>query len=151
METPGQNARSATAEVLLRFFEELRLARATELAQSGRWLEAEALLTNGRETESAKEMDLLARIAAATRRYERAGIWWAAAHQKDPTNGDYTKCIEALEEERKRQIWIQKGVMGTCLALTVILAVLICSLLLSRARAAKGVEKVKPSIQERGK
>jgi hypothetical protein len=130
METPGQEARSATAEALLRFLEELRLARATELAQSGRWLEAEALLTN---------------------RYERAGIWWTAAHQKDPANGNYPKCIEALEEYRKRQIWIQKGLMGTCLALTAILAVLICSVLWSRARAAKGVEKVKPSIRERGK
>ena len=136
---------------MLRFFEELRLARATELAQSGRWLEAEALLTNSREPESAREMDLLARIAAQTRRYERAGIWWTAAHQKDPANGDYPKCIEALAKDLKKKVWIQKGLMGTCLALTAILAALICSLLWSRARAAKGVEKVKPSMRERGK
>jgi hypothetical protein len=96
-------------------------------------------------------MDLLARIAAQTRRYEQAGIWWTAAHRKDPANGDYPKCIEALEIDLKKRLWIQKSLMATCLALTAILAVLICSLLWSRARAAKGVEKVKPSIRERGK
>ena len=103
MEAPGQEARAATAEVLQRFFEELRLARATELAQSGRWLEAEALLTNGREPESAKELDLLARIAAATRRYERAGIWWAAAHQKDPEERRLPQVHRSARKRSKKE------------------------------------------------
>src|SRR6266404_2590200 len=64
MEVHSQDPKSAKADSLVRFGEELLLARATELAQSGRLLEAEALLTNGRNPESPKEMDLLARIAA---------------------------------------------------------------------------------------
>lgn len=149
MEAPGQDAKSVTAEALLRFSEQLLLARATELARCGRLLEAEALLTNGREPQSAKEMDLLARIAAQGHRYEQAERWWTAAGERDPENQEYPKGLGALVEERKKQERIQKALIWASMGVIVLLTGLVCVMLWTKR--SWGAGKSKPRTVERGK
>jgi|ERR1035438_1968429 hypothetical protein len=139
MEAQGQNAKSAAAEVLMRFFEQNLLARATELARSGRLLEAEALLTNGRGPQSAKEMDLLARIAAQSQRYEQAERLWTAARERDPENQEYPRGIGALVEERKKQERIRGALLWASMGALVLLTALVCVMLWTKP--SKGAEK----------
>jgi hypothetical protein len=83
-------------------FARIRLARATELAQSGRLLEAEALLAqNGELPRNAGELDLLARIAARQARFDEARRRWSAALQLDPSNTTFRQCMEQLTPARR--------------------------------------------------
>lgn len=83
-------------------FAQIRLARATELAQSGRLLEAEAVLThNGELSANAHELDLLARIAARQGRFDEARRRWNAAIQIEPGNEIYRQCVEHLTPARR--------------------------------------------------
>jgi hypothetical protein len=55
------------------YFFKIRLARATELAQSKRFIEAEAVLSpKGELTDNPCELDLLARIAAQQEQFAKA-------------------------------------------------------------------------------
>ena len=81
---------------------QIRIARATELAQAGKLLEAVALLTvNGELPDNARELDLLARIAARQGRFEHARGLWNAAIQNNPENQIYRQCIEQLTLVRR--------------------------------------------------
>lgn len=81
---------------------QIRLARATELAQAGRLLEAEAVLAqNGELPRNASELDLLARIAARQGRFDEARRRWNAAMQIEPGNDIYRQCIEHLTPARR--------------------------------------------------
>ena len=83
-------------------FAQIRLARATELAQSGRLLEAEAVLAqNGELPHNAGELDLLARIAARQGRFDAARRRWTAAIQIEPGNEIYRQCLEHLTPARR--------------------------------------------------
>jgi predicted Zn-dependent protease len=83
-------------------FAKIRLARATELAQSGRLLEAEAVLVQNDEVpESASELDLLARIAAKQGRFNEARRRWKAALQLEPQNDVYRQCLENLTPAKR--------------------------------------------------
>lgn len=83
-------------------FSQIRLARATELAQSRRFLEAEAVLVqNGEFPDDPRELDLLARIAALQGRFDDARRCWNAAMQKDPENETYRECVELLTTPRR--------------------------------------------------
>jgi predicted Zn-dependent protease len=83
-------------------FAQIRLARATELAQSGRLLEAESvLIQNGELPGSTSELDLLARIAARQGRFDEARRRWKAAMQLEPQNDVYRHCIENLTPARR--------------------------------------------------
>lgn len=87
----AQQARAA----LQNCFAQIRLARATELAQSKRFAEAEAVLSpNGELTDNPSELDLLARIAAQQEQFGKARRLWEAALQKSPENEDYSECLE---------------------------------------------------------
>jgi len=80
-------------------FEQIRFARAADLARSRRYLEAEGLLVpNGRISSDPEELDLLARIAAQQRQYERAARLWRAALQQAPGNLDYERAIERAKD-----------------------------------------------------
>jgi Flp pilus assembly protein TadD len=80
----------------------IRLARATELAQSGRLLEAEAVLVQDGELPStANELDLLARIAARQGRFGEARRRWESAMQLDPGNAIYCQCLANLTPARR--------------------------------------------------
>lgn len=83
-------------------FAHIRLARATELAQSGRLLEAEAVLAqNGELPRNASELDLLARIAARQGRFNEARRRWNAAIQIEPRNEIYRQCLESLTPAKR--------------------------------------------------
>lgn len=83
-------------------FAQIRLARATEFAQSGRLLEAEAVLAqNGELPRNANELDLLARIAARQGRFDEARRRWNAALQIEPENEIYRQCLEHLTPARR--------------------------------------------------
>lgn len=87
---------------LQNYFAQIRLARATELAQSGRLLEAEAVLVqNGELLHNAGELDLLARIAARQGRFNDARRCWKAAMQFEPGNDVYRQCLENLTPTKR--------------------------------------------------
>ncbi len=91
-----------TQSALQDCFARIRLARATELAQSGRLLEAEAVLAqNGELPRNASELDLLARIAARQRRFDKARRRWNAAIQIAPGNEIYRQCLESLTPAKR--------------------------------------------------
>jgi cytochrome c-type biogenesis protein CcmH/NrfG len=82
---------------LERCLSQLRFARATELAQSNRFLEAQAeLVRNGEDPCAPRELDLLARIATRQGRVSDAHRFWDLALQKDPRNPDYEECLQRL-------------------------------------------------------
>lgn len=76
-------------------FARIRLARATELAQSKRFAEAEAVLSpNGELTDNPSELDLLARIAAQQEQFGKARRLWEAALHASPADVEYSQCLE---------------------------------------------------------
>jgi hypothetical protein len=84
-------------EAIERCLRQLRLARATELAQSCRFAEAEAaLLPNGSLPGGAVELDLLARIKFHDGKPRDARRLWELALQKDPNNPAYQECLDSL-------------------------------------------------------
>jgi len=97
-----QQLPTETQTALQNCFAQIRLARATELAQSGRLLEAEAVLARNAElSHNASELDLLARIAARQGRFEEARRRWNAAIQIGPGNEIYRQCLENLTPARR--------------------------------------------------
>lgn len=79
--------------------EKLRFVQATELVRSGKYLEAEAMLSpKGQIPETATELDLLARIYAYQERFEDAARYWQAALKNDPGNSNYKNCLEHLSD-----------------------------------------------------
>jgi tetratricopeptide (TPR) repeat protein len=83
-------------------FAQIRLTRATELAQSGRYIEAEAILVqNTKLPDDPAELDLLARIAARQGRFDEARRRWNAAIQREPGNEIYKQCLERLTPARR--------------------------------------------------
>lgn len=97
-----QHLSPETQTALQDCFAHIRLARATELAHSGRLLEAEAVLAqNGELPRNASELDLLARIAARQGRFNEARRRWNAAIQIDQGNEIYRQCLEHLTPARR--------------------------------------------------
>lgn len=85
-------------------FDQVRFARAAELARSGRYLEAEALLCRrGELPRNPKDLDLLARIAAQQRQYDRAGDLWNRALATAPGEETFLQALEALQRVRIRK------------------------------------------------
>ena len=77
--------------------EKIRFARAADLARSGKYLEAEAVLApNGVMPESPRDLDLLARVATLQNQFSRAEKFWEAASRKSPGNQDYIEYLECL-------------------------------------------------------
>jgi tetratricopeptide (TPR) repeat protein len=80
---------------------QIRYARAAELARTGSYLEAEALLTpNGRLPDTSRELDLLARIAAQQERFDDAARLWNAALKTEPDNLTYKEALQRLSDLR---------------------------------------------------
>ena len=109
---------------LERCFAQIRFARATELARSHRYLEAEGLLSgSGRESLDPNELDLLARISAKQRRYGRARTLWEAALKQSPGNTEYERAIECAKTAEHFQTKVRKWGMIALLVFS--LAVLV--------------------------
>jgi hypothetical protein len=84
----------------------MRLARATELARSRRYLEASALLTpQGQLPADVRELDLLARIAANQRHFLEAEQLWNTASNVSPGNETYR--LAARRAAKARYAWSQ--------------------------------------------
>ena len=112
-------------EALKEFLDQVRFARAVELAHSRRYLEAEGLLSpNGRESSEPKELDLLARIAAQQKQYARARRLWESALTQSPENADYKRAIERTREAEQFQAKMHKLAMLALVTLAVVFAFL---------------------------
>ena len=132
-------------------FEQIRFARAAELARSQRYLEAEGLLTpNGRESSDPKELDLLARISAQQRQYGRARCRWEAALQQSPGNADYARAIERAKEAEHFQAMMRKSTNIGLLTLAVV-ALAIATWKLFPMRSPTGASDVKKQQNVHGK
>src|ERR1017187_9099538 len=108
--------------------ENLRFVQATELVRSGKYLEAEAILSpKGQIPETARELDLLARINAHQERFKDAARYWQAALKKNPGNASYKNCLEQLSDIQsgnglpngERSTILRVGI-GACVILLII-------------------------------
>ena len=112
-------------EALKEFVDQVRFARAVELAHSRRFLEAEGLLSpNGRESSEPKELDLLARIAAQQKQFARARRLWESALTQPPENADYKRAIERTREAEQFQAKMHKVAMIVVATLAVLVSFL---------------------------
>lgn len=121
MNDQEQTLRAQARTVIERFFDDIRLARATELAQLDKFAEAEAvLMNNGALPENAHELDLLARIAARQARFEQARRLWTKALQLEP-NPLYQQSIASLTPARRlgRIIALHEGKLLNVLVFTI--------------------------------
>ena len=117
-----QSLREQARSVIEKFFDDIRLARATELARLDKFAEAEAvLMNNGVLPESARELDLLARIAARQARFEQARQLWNKASQLEPSNPLYQQSIASLTPARRlgRIIALHEGKLLNVLVFTI--------------------------------
>ncbi|HOC54201.1 MAG TPA: tetratricopeptide repeat protein [Verrucomicrobiota bacterium] len=97
MTTDREEWRSATRATIDEYVDQVRFARAAQLAQSDRYLEAEGILcSNGHLPENPHELDLLARIAVHQGRNSQARRLWEAALSRDPKNETYQECLTRL-------------------------------------------------------
>ena len=127
----------------------MRIAHATELARSRRFLEAEALLSpSGRLPETVIELDLLARILAQQHRFREARRCWDAALQVDPLNEAYRNGIKRLEQvERLRKLRWKVTLIG---GVTLIMATLVVVAVMfwpsrSQVTPKQQIQRVQPS------
>jgi len=106
MDSPETTARELRT-VLTDCFDQMRYARAAELARSQRYLEAEAILSpHGRIPAAPKVLDLLARISAQQGQYARARQLWSTALEITPGNADYERAVQCTREaELSQAVW----------------------------------------------
>jgi tetratricopeptide (TPR) repeat protein len=107
-------------------FDQLRYAQAATLGRAGRYLEAEALLApGGNLPHSARELDLLARLAARQRQYHQARRLWLAVLEIEPHTPIYMACLAAVDQAERRQALWRAGLLTvSALALALSLALL---------------------------
>jgi tetratricopeptide (TPR) repeat protein len=86
---------------------QIRFARATELAQSRRFPEAEELMApNGVLPGDARALDLLARIAAQQEQFAKARRLWEAAILKSSPCQEYSDCLERVQRLERISSWL---------------------------------------------
>jgi len=125
----------STRNVLQQVFGEIRLARATELAQSERFAEAEAVLReDGYEPETAGELDLLARMAAQQGNFDKARRLWNQALQLEPQNATFQLCLRSLTPGRQagRMIAVNESRLWNLFAVAVVILVIVTLILVFR-------------------
>lgn len=118
----------STRNVLQQVFGEIRLARATELAQSERFDEAEAVLREGGyEPETAGELDLLARMAALQGNFDKARRLWNRALQLEPQNATFHSCLRSLTpgKQAERIIAFNESKLWNLFAVAVVILVVL--------------------------
>ena len=95
-------------------FDQIRFARAVDLARSRRFLEAEALLSTwGQLPDNPRDLDLLARMAAQQKQFAKARRCWESARAKDSHNDAYLSCLQAVAEaERTAGRWKKAAIAG---------------------------------------
>ena len=127
MTTEAQSGTIRSPDPAGGFSNKLRLARAVELAQAKRLLEAEALLCpDGRLPHASEELDILARINVQQGRFDDARRRWEEAiASADEHTGEFETCLRVLEghaeqvRRRLRLIRIASFILLTLLAVGV--------------------------------
>jgi hypothetical protein len=106
---------------------QIRLARATELALSSRFLEVEAILSpQGGLTNDPCELDLLARIAAKQEQFGKACSLWEAALLKVPSNEEYSQCLQLARKWERFSNMLDKAVnYGVWVVIALTIAVMV--------------------------
>jgi hypothetical protein len=83
-------------------FEQMRFARAAELARSRRYPEAQHILSpNGKMPSEPRELDLLARIAAKRKQFDQARRFWEEALRRVPGNDEFKHAIERAASAKR--------------------------------------------------
>lgn len=135
--TPERPHQDTSAPPIDECLDQLRYAHAAELARTGSYLEAEALLApNGRFPDSPRELDLLARIAAHQERFDDAARLWNAALERDPDNASYKDSLQRLSNIQA-DAQPEASLRGTILpwSIAVCAVLLLIALFLSTRRA----------------
>jgi hypothetical protein len=99
-------------------FDEIRFARAVDLARSRRFMEAEALMSaRGELPQRPRDLDLLARIAAQQKQFEKARRCWELARENDPQNHAYDDGLRAIAiAETALARWKKVAIIGVSVA-----------------------------------
>ena len=115
---------AAIKSVLSGCFNDMRFARAIDLARTRRFLEAKELLAPaGRLPTEPRELDLLARIAANQRRFLEAEQLWIDASKISPGNETYR--LAAKHAARARYTWVQLKQAAFAVVIALVLAAII--------------------------
>lgn len=132
MASPIDERRAEVQQLTKRFEDRLRLSRASELATSGRLLEAESLLCPGRHLPmSADELDLLARIHVKQGQFDLARRRWEDALKLGDGRVEFEECLKVLEDwlAYRKNMWIWRIRIAMCvvaLLLTIWILVRLC-------------------------
>ena len=122
MNTAPTHIEADLAGIVDKYTSQLRLARAAELAQSGRLLEAESLLSYDAGSLTCNELDLLARIHVKQGRLADALRRWREAQQLS-RHGEYKTQILSLCDFAERQDCFRRRVFALFLGLWTLLLV----------------------------
>jgi len=138
---------SEKAQVALQtFFAKQRLAHASELAQSGRYLEAEGVLThNGRVPDSPEELDLLARIAGQRGHFDKAERYWTIAQGRGLNSAECQTAIQGIDQARKSQD-LRKRVIAISVVAAAIATIVALLLILLPLDTTPSTRPVTPSV-----
>jgi hypothetical protein len=125
---PQPQSADGSAVIIENFSKRLRLARASELALSRRFLEAESLLCGrGMVSSDPDDLDLLARIYLKQGRFADARGAWDRASVTDQSNAKYASLLEELAKHeikyvgRKRVILVSSAIMFAMAIVTILL------------------------------
>lgn len=122
MASPIDERRTEVQQLVKRFEDRLRLARASELASLGRLLEAEVLLCPGRHLPmSADELDMLARIYVKQGQFEQARRRWEDAVKTGDLTAEYEECIKVLDDWLDYRKRLMKWRLRAALFISVVL------------------------------
>jgi outer membrane protein OmpA-like peptidoglycan-associated protein len=99
---------SGPSSPLFRLLEQLTVSRASELARSGCYNDAEVLLADGRHEarENPTILDLCARICAQQGRLLEAENYWTLASRLEPENVAYRAGLHRIAQVQRRPAWI---------------------------------------------
>ena len=119
-------------EAIDRFNRKIQLARASELALSGRLLEAEALLiSKERFPDTWDELDLLARIRVRERKFADALKLWSRGASMPMRSARARACIASLQNyaaakfKRDRQMFIVLWALWSSAVIGIVAVVLL--------------------------
>lgn len=132
----GEAADSEADTVLQSLLNQLTVARATDLARSGHYTEAESILLEAREEVDTipSALDLKARIRAQQGNLPEAEKLWIRANRLDPSNIAFLDSLNRIEVMRKRPAQ-RIGALGFASILIAIVLVSVTSWVFMRSKA----------------
>lgn len=112
-------------EPLERYFRDVRVARASDLARRGKLREAFKVISpNDELPHNEQELHLLGKIAAQLKEYSIARQCWKYALKNSPDNKEYQSCLELVNSLMQKPTWVRHircfavgGIIGILLIL----------------------------------